>query len=505
MAGIFTAVSALNSIFDAIKTTKDDPTKALDEYKKLKKRLPALASDGSITKFLSNFIVEPVVIITKDARETEVADKLALLNTDIFASFYLQAFHALADLHGFDPMMAVDVLGTDNSSMFGAVVDKSMPGLINFGVSKLDRRDYFGELTSPSSKYLSFSCEAKQNTLDGEYAFKALIGDTDTFWMLYGMCNKDQQAYLDANIKQVLELSAAQLNQKLDMTGVKNAAILARKAGNNKGLTEESFKELNAKLSNGYDYTGPHALSELPKVKDGLKEIQIADAKYVSDAIANNQAENLYYVNHRDLKITLNVKYNNGDTKTVIIPITIKTHIIVTHIDQILNMLKPNDRTKKFGYRLDEWKAGAISLKELIFCGDLIDSYKKNKLKDKEGLLDIVKKREESANSKLITSDMVGFEKYYNMLIVTADEKVLLNKHIGGDILNERYKQELLTEAHALTLSVVDQDYERVYILTKDIRGRSDVTFKAIAKKSNKESDSTDILKALIANRPPVF
>ena len=169
-------------------------------------------------------------------------------------------------------------------------------------------------------------------------------------------------------------------------------------------------------------------------------------------------------------------------------------------------MLKPNDRTKKFGYRLDEYKSGAISLRELIFCGDLIKSYKNNKLKDKDGLISIIKQREESANSKLIsTREMVGFEKYYNMLIVTADEKILLSKHVGGDILNEKYKQELMTQAHALTLSVIDPDYERVYILTKDIRGRSDVTFKAIARKSNKESDATDIMKAILANRPPVF
>ena len=62
-----------------------------------------------------------------------------------------------------------------------------------------------------------------------------------------------------------------------------------------------------------------------------------------------------------------------------------------------------------------------------------------------------------------------------------------------------------MNQAHALTLSVVDEDYERVYILTKDIRGRSDVTFKSIAKKSNKESDSAEIVKALMSNKPPVF
>lgn len=504
MAGIFTAISAVDSIFNAIKTTKEDPTKAIDEYKKLRKNLPAIASDGSITKFLSNFIVEPVIIITKDARETEVADKLALLNTDIFASFYLQAFHALVDMHGFSANVAVNVLGTDNSSMFGVLLDKGLEQGIRFGVSKLDRQDYFGNLINPNSKYLSFSCEAT-GTYTAEDILRAQLGDLDSFWTVYGWCNPEQRKYVDGLINNTIKVGEAHLKTKLDKASVIIAADNAARAGNSKGLTEDSFKDFTAKLNSHYSYTGKCALSDPKGIDENIAKVQTHSLDYVSKKITDAQAESLYYMNHRDLRLTLDTEYMNGKKRTIIVPITIKTHIIVTHIDQILNMLKPNDRTKRFGYRLDEWKAGAISLKELIFCGDLINSYKKNKLKDKEGLLDIVKKREESANSKLVTSDMVGFEKYYNMLIVTADEKVLLNKHIGGDILNERYKQELLTEAHALTLSVVDQDYERVYILTKDIRGRSDVTFKAIAKKSNKESDSTDILKALIANRPPVF
>lgn len=406
MAGIFSALGTLESLYKTVSNIKDDPKTAVQEYEKMMKQNSLIGVDGSITKLLSKYIVEPVVIISKDARNTEYADKLIQLNTDMFASFYLQAFHALNNLYGFEAAMTINLLSTDNSSAIGVAADFGIKKGLQWYANSKESVDYFSNLLD--SKYLSISFEKREFSPDSK---------------------------------------------------------------------ETKFK--NEKEMN----------------------------------------ENLYFVNHRELSITMNVtdvidKNNeNGDPeqirnliRSVIIPITIKTHVIVTPFDNILNMLKPNDRTKSFGYRLDEWKSGAISLADLIFCGDLIKSYKKNKLKDKDGLLNIIKQREESANAKVIDNKrMIGFEKFYNMLICTADEKVLLNKHVGGNIDNEKYKQELLTEAHALTVTIVDDDYERAYIMTKDIRGRSDVGYKALSKKSDKNTDAGDMVKALMANRAPVF
>lgn len=436
MAGIFSALGTLESVFKTVLSIKEDPKNAVKEYEKMTKQNGLIKVDGSITKLLSKYIVEPVVIVSKDARNTEVADKLIQLNTDIFSSFYLQAFHVLNNLYGFEAAMTINLLSTDNSTAIGTIGDKAIKTGLQWYAGNEENRDYFSELLD--NKYLSLSFEANK---------------------------KDK-------IKQ-LEKENKKLKDKLD-------------------------EKKNTKI-------------------DKLQEPNMGDSKFKQQ---DEMDKNLYYVNHRELTITMNLnqwkstKINddtNPDTvtsmlRTVIIPITIKTHIIVTPFDNILNMLKPNDRTKTFGYRLDEWKSGAISLADLIFCGDLIKSYKKTKLKDKDGLINIIKQREESANAKVLDNKrMIGFEKNYNMLICTADEKVLLNKHIGGSIDNERYKDELLTQAHALTVSIVDDDYERAYIMTKDIRGRSDISYKMLNKRDKNNSELGDIVKALMSNKAPVF
>ena len=452
MAGIFAATTSLAKILtiikngnpDDIKQMKDDIAKAV-HYAKI---------DGSITKLLGNFIVEPVVIISKDARKSEIADKIINLNTDIFASFYLQAFNVLMNMYGFDPTMTVNLLSSNSPSIPATVFGKAIDVGINW-VANEDFKDYYGDLLN--NKYLTVSTESvlknsmsrKRSTADIEETEKEILKDSK-----FNYKNDKTEALAGETL---YFINTRELNITIDGTMVD--------------------------ISNNY-------------TKNNLEEDSYAgssDPRYHD--VANTRINNT----------ESNTKRSSREHFTFSIPITIKTHIIVTPMDSILNMLKPNDRTKKFGYRLDEWKSGAISLKDLIFCGDLIDKYKKNKLKDKDGLLSIIKTREESANAKALSGNMVGFEKFYNMLIVTADEKVLLNKHLAGNIDNEKYKQELLTEAHALTVSILDEDYERAYILTKDIRGRSDVTYKSLLKKSDKSTDAADIVKALMMNKAPAF
>ncbi len=77
---------------------------------------------------------------------------------------------------------------------------------------------------------------------------------------------------------------------------------------------------------------------------------------------------------------------------------------------------------------------------------------------------------------------------------------------MGGRIYDEVVKDKVLEKFKSLSISISDPDRERVIILTKDLSGISDLTYKSLKKKSKKGDDGMeDILKALIANRQPVL
>lgn len=408
MAGLIAALSTVANIATAVNETDKSKARALLSTIGSKEFRP-LQTDGSITKLLSNFIVEPIAIVSNDLKHEEVIENVLDVTVDVFASFYLQAFEVLRTIYRIDNALVIDILGTDNGSLSRVV----MSGLDSV-VSKEEIRDYLSEILTTED--ISLSLESNRNSKVNKKELK--------------------EVETSAIIMKELEISIGVRN----ITGGKKS--------------EKKIRGLDGSVSHDKD---------------------------------ENLVENIY------------------NTEYVVIPITIKTNVVFTDFDNILNMLKPNANDKLFGYRLDEYRAGAISLMDLIFASDLIKEYKKNKLKDKDDLISMMNKRTLSANSKIVTSNIIGYEKYYNMIFITAEEKILLNKHLTGDVIKPKYKEKFMEEAKALLLTIIDLDYERMIMLTKDIKGKSDTTLKAISKRKDNSADYGEIIKSVMANKPVVF
>lgn len=381
MSGIMAAVKAVKALYDIISVTKGEENlpELLVEGMKTYDRNFLIRTNGSITKFLSGFIVEPVIIASAASKQSEIVDKLMEIETDIFASFYSQAFTALTSYYQLPTDLVIDVLGTNTPSPSRSAYQASLE-------SDKDV-DYYADLFTTGSSILS-----------------------------------------------------------TEATGIKS--------------NDMNFKD---------------------------------------------QITSSVLIRNLEISITTNIGGDNSKkTHTTIIPIMVKTHVIFTPIDQIINMLSPNHVSKSLGYRFDEYRAGVISLSELLFAGDLINQYKDNKFKDKDGLTDLINAQRLNANTKIIGGN-IGFEKSYNMLIITADEKVLLDKQMNGNIDNEKYKQKLLEDANGMLIAIIDNDYERVYILMRDIRGRTDLSFKTISRRKDSGIDLSEIMKSLLSSRSPII
>lgn len=385
MAGIMTALGTASVVINTVLNSNAGNSKELagEIYGSLNSKQTALIkTDGSITKLLGGYIVEPILIVSKDTMHIDELDKMIETQVDIFSSYYMQAFHILSTVYNLPNSAIIDILGTDNGGL-KRVIDKGAKAALGTE----EAVDYLGDLLSTEEIVISSEAVSKVSVL------------------------KDEEGTLRSMLT-------------------------------------------------------------------------------------------------RNLEITIPVTNADGSIAkhTILLPITVKAHIIFTDINQILNMLKPNSIDKTFSYRLDEYKSGGISLSDLLFAGDIINEYKENKIKDKDQLLNVIAERTISANSKALShGGVAGYEKYYNMIIVSADDKIRLDKHINGDLFKEKYKQKLLEQGKAMTITVMDEDYERAVVLTKDIRGKSDVSFKSLSKRKDSKVDLGEMMKALMSNRPPVL
>lgn len=356
--------------------------------KELSNRVGLLSTNGNITKLLSKYVVEPIIISTHNVRDIDnsLYDKLTQLSTDIFASFYMQAFKIMTEHMGVSVAQSVSLLGTSSSTL--AMEDQSLVKEVNYIKAILS-----------NEQYLTVSMEAKKGV-----ELKPGYGNSEAF-----------------------------------------------------------------------------------------------------------EKQNLYSLLTRELEITINVD-NKGNKHIITIPIIIKANNVVTNVNSIINILEPNSKDKTFSARLDDYRAGAISLSELIFCGDLIKKYKENAIKDKDGLLEIINERQLASTTKagsgLFNGGKIarGFEANYNMLIVSNEDKIRIDKHMGGDITKEAIKQKFLSQASALSYMLVDQDYERVTTFVKDIRGSSNANFNTIKKRNDKNNSGLEeIFKSMFMSKPIGF
>lgn len=203
----------------------------------------------------------------------------------------------------------------------------------------------------------------------------------------------------------------------------------------------------------------------------------------------------------REVVIKVNAKNQSGDKYAIEIPILVRAAVVYSDVKNINRMLTVNDRDKSFWNRLDDYRAGSISLSDMIFASDLIKDYKEKRLSDNDDLIKDMEERSRTANTKLATDGVVGFNKYYQMIIVSGDDKILLERTLKGKLSKDKFKEAFLEQSKSLTLTTLDDDYERSVFYIKDLKGGSDVSYKSLSKPGNKNNEVLEVLKFVMGNQ----
>jgi len=207
----------------------------------------------------------------------------------------------------------------------------------------------------------------------------------------------------------------------------------------------------------------------------------------------------------KKVELNLKVKNSEGVEVTIIIPVNINLNVIYAETKSIQLLADQRNDDKTMSARWMAYRSGGISLKDFIFADDLIRDYKADLIKDEDELIKYMREREVTSATKVKSGKSVGFAKNYAMLIVDQRDAASLSRGVRGDIVKDKYGQKLLDQARCMTLTVVDTDYERLVIINKDIKGQSNIGFKALDKKDGKDSGVGEFIKAMMQNRPPVL
>ena len=193
MSGIMTAVAVANAAMDVYKSmssTQEFPAMMDERLKQSGQAGKILYSyDGSITKLLSDYIVEPTIVVSKELRDTEVLPKVIQAQVDVFASYYAQAFNVLSNVYEQDPLTSVKLLASSGKDTYSTLKDMATDAVLK----DLATESYTQDL-------LRVSIEDKDNKRPG---FPTIVNQTDKGGYLYALYTRQFEVSVNGHYKNV--------------------------------------------------------------------------------------------------------------------------------------------------------------------------------------------------------------------------------------------------------------------------------------------------------------
>jgi len=200
-------------------------------------------------------------------------------------------------------------------------------------------------------------------------------------------------------------------------------------------------------------------------------------------------------------EIELNFVDGSGNPRTIVIPLVIRPLILFTDTKELVEALVDNGEDASFWSRLDDYRAGVISLKDLILATDLVKKYKEKRLKNDNDVSKLIRDINNVNTLKELITGRVNFDTNYNIFIFDIREKPYLDEAVSGDIYKWKYRSRLCDALKAFNITLVDTEKERAVFMLDDDLPPSVTTFKML--KNSKDTDIDDIFKNLLLNKPP--
>lgn len=430
----------------------------LKAYKEIKEIRAIFTNKGSIIKLLKNFLVEPTIFVSKSVREQCPDKEHAAIDDmlDLFCSFYAQAFKVLTGYFDADAKVALELLGTSGYDYnLGDSIEAlalKHAGLNSVLVSSDDVISKFKH-----KNFLSFDVGNLENPTSPLYTSGLLATKKDY----------------------------ANQFSKMSPTAQKNAYASTRVALDN-------MKEKQAFDGRQIDFEKQRAGQGISAAKDGGR-------------LGRMHEQALYGYQIREFNISI-VKGDPKNKVVVEVPITVKANLVFVRPEELVNALMPKHDDKSIFARWDKWRSGGIKFwKDLVLCSDIIREYKQNKLRDREDIMGKMSAAEIAGMTKAGLNGTVGYERFYNMYINTASDRVMLEKFLKGKLDSPKFKEDFLIKSNGLAIMCLDTEWEIAQVYIKDINSASNIKFDKLGKRKSKDGTINELFKALYSNQAPVF
>lgn len=420
-------------------------------------------TNGNIVSLLKRYIVEPTIYVSHNAKNLPETHDAINFMLNIFTSMYSNAFSILANQYDLSPDVVVSLLGTGGGGKEASI--KIGSKVLSAGVNKF----YKG---SPEAFPIAFDLFNNSMFLSTE----------GTDLVIY-----DEEF---AKSQQAKQINEQEMRKKLEEELVKRQNNNIKNFGSMK-TTAKEFATVRSKT--GFEI--------VKNEKDPEQEIFVRNIEF---KIGMKQEKHAI-VGMAYLDGTTDSKnVSKTDDITITIPISIRANVVYLDPKELVLALSTKKDDIGFFRRFEQYRSGGISFKEFIFCTDLIKAYRKNKIKDVNNIVGGIDKSQSSAKWKFAVHGAVGYEKNYNMFVLTSDDDRMINNALNIDLFKTTGKQKFLDSLNGYSVMIMDPMAGKTKICITEIDNGPFIDT-AKLKKKGKESDIQDLAKVLLTGQTPRF
>lgn len=202
-------------------------------------------------------------------------------------------------------------------------------------------------------------------------------------------------------------------------------------------------------------------------------------------------------------------KHDGGHDQNRFVTVPINFRLLVSSIpnEAITRIMTYKSEDLTLFDRYHKARAGAIeTVRDLIFCQDLIDEYKKAAIQDPSNLLAEVTRRAGNAKKFGVLTKNPSLAAASTILVISDAVARECEQKLNGKMDNIRTRDKIFSNTYAMLIIVVSKEWERATFYVRGINRGADFSFKELEGKSKGSGpDIGDILKALTAGQAPSF
>ena len=193
--------------------------------------------------------------------------------------------------------------------------------------------------------------------------------------------------------------------------------------------------------------------------------------------------------------------------ESVTLPIAVRLLVSLIPSQSIVQLLTLKKEDISLVERWHAYRSGRIEfVKDLIFCQDLVDEYKKAMIQDESGtVLELIRRVNNSKRYGLLTANP-SLVSASSLFVISEQIAKEIEFKLGGKLSSPTVRQKIFDNSYAMIIAVVDREYERVIFYSRGVNAATNLSIKEVkAAAKGKGPDIFDIMKSIQMGMPPSF